>query len=144
MGSNWDACPIGTLLEVVKSVVSCGTIVQVSFPHYCGQLNWCSVLNMEVMATFPKYFLSSLLTRLWCLPQCFVFWCKWSNEAILRCICSSSSSNDGFVHFPSSDLCPHVKSGLVWSSFLGLWSTCRARIGAWIGLCPSSDWAHGL
>jgi len=28
--------------------------VQVSFPHKCGQLSWCRVLNVEVMATFPN------------------------------------------------------------------------------------------
>ncbi|KAL0011043.1 hypothetical protein SO802_006151 [Lithocarpus litseifolius] len=61
LGSNWDACPIMTLLEVVESVMSCGTTVQVSFSHKCSQLSWCRVLNVEVMATFSRYFLSSLL-----------------------------------------------------------------------------------
>ena len=67
-GRNWDACPIKTLLEVVESVVSCGTTVQLSFLHKCDQLSWCSVLNVEVMAIFPIYFLSYLLAHLWCLP----------------------------------------------------------------------------
>ena len=33
LGSNLDACPIKALLEVVESVVSYGTTVQVSFSH---------------------------------------------------------------------------------------------------------------
>ena len=67
-GRNWDACPIKTLLEVVESVMSGGTTVQLSFLHKCDQLSWCSALNVEVMAIFPIYFLSYLLARLWCLP----------------------------------------------------------------------------
>ena len=35
-GCSWDAYPIITLLEVVQSVVSYETIVQVSFLHKCG------------------------------------------------------------------------------------------------------------
>ena len=38
---------------MVESVISCGAVVQVSFPHKCGQLSRCSALNVEVMATFP-------------------------------------------------------------------------------------------
>ena len=44
---------------VVESVVSCGTTVQVSFPHKCGQLSQYSAFNMEAMATFLD--ISSLL-----------------------------------------------------------------------------------
>ena len=63
-----DACPIKALLEVVKCVVSCKITVHESFFHYYGQLSWYSVLNAEAMTTLPRYFLSSLLTRLYCLP----------------------------------------------------------------------------
>ena len=62
-GSNWDVYPIRILLEVVESVLRCGTIIQVSFPHKCGQLNWCSALNVEVIVSFSRYFLFSLLAH---------------------------------------------------------------------------------
>ena len=141
LGSNWDACPIRTLLKVVKSVVSCGTTVQVSFSHKCSQLNWCRALNVEVMATFSRYFLSSLLARLWCLPWCLVFWCRWPTKAFPRCIHSSSSSDDGSTCFPSSELSPHVKSRLAWSlclpssdlTYMSGLDWCR------VGLYPSLD-----
>ena len=52
-GNHWDACPIKTLLEEVKRVMSCGVTIQVFFPHKCSQLSWCRALNVEVMVTFP-------------------------------------------------------------------------------------------
>ena len=51
-GNHLDACPIRTLLEVVERAVSCEVTVQISFPHKCGQFNWCSALNVEVVVTF--------------------------------------------------------------------------------------------
>ena len=95
--------------------MSCKTIVQVSFPHKCGQLSWCNVLNAKVMATFPRYFLSSSHAHLWSLLKCLTFWCRWPTEAFLRCIHSS----DGWsVCFSSLDFCSHVKSESAWSSCL--------------------------
>ena len=128
LGNNWDACPIKTLLEMVESIVSCGTTVQVSFSHKCSQLSWCRALNVEVMSTFSRYFLSSLLARLWCLPWCLVFWYRWPTKAFPRYICSSGSSDDGSTRFPSSDLSPHVKSRLAWSLCLPS-SDLRVRSG---------------
>ena len=63
-GNSLDVYPIRTLLEVIESVVSYGIIVQVSFPHKCGQLSRCKALNVEVMITFYRYFLSSLFALL--------------------------------------------------------------------------------
>ena len=117
-GCNWDACPIKTLLEVVESVVCCGTTVQVSFPYKCSQLSRCSALSAEVMTTFPKYLISSSPTRLWCLLQCPTFWHRWPIEAFPRCICSLDSSDSGSVRFSSLDFCSHVKSESVWYSCL--------------------------
>ena len=53
LGNNLDIFPVKTLLEVVKKVLSCEVIVQVSFPYKCDQFNWCSALNVEVVVTFP-------------------------------------------------------------------------------------------
>ena len=128
-GSNWDVYPIRILLEVVESVLRCGTIIQVSFPHKCGQLNWCSALNVEVIVSFSRYFLFSLLAYLWYLPRCPVFWCKWPTEVFSRCIRSSGSSNDWSLHFPSSDLSPRGGSGLVWSLCLPS-SDFSSRVGS--------------
>ena len=61
--SNWDVYSIRILLEVVESVLRCGTTIQMSFSHKCDQLNWCSALNVEVIVSFPRYFLFSLLAR---------------------------------------------------------------------------------
>ena len=52
---------------MVESVISCGAIVQVSFPHKCGQISRCSALNVEVMATFPD------ISFLLCLHVSIVF-----------------------------------------------------------------------
>ena len=56
--------PIRTHLEVAESVESCEVTIQVFFPHKCGQLSWCRVLNVEVMVTFYRYFLFSLFAHL--------------------------------------------------------------------------------
>ena len=107
-GINLDACPIRTLLEVLKCAMSCGITVQGLFFHYCDQLSWYSILNAEVITILPKYFLSSLLTRLYCLPRYLVLWCKWPAEEFSRSTRSSSSSDDGSLCFPSLDFYPHV------------------------------------
>ena len=52
-GNHLDVCLIRTLLEVVQKAVSCEITVQVSFPHKCGQFNWCSTLNVKVIVAFP-------------------------------------------------------------------------------------------
>ena len=70
------------------------------------------------MITFFRYFLSSLLARLWCLPWCPTFCYRWPIKAFPRCIHSSDSSNDGSIRYPFSNLSPHVKSRLVWSLYL--------------------------
>ena len=85
-GRNWVACPIKTLLEVGESVMSCETIVLVSFLHKCSQFSWCSALNVEVRTSFLRYFISSLLVCLWSFPWCPILWCKWPTEAFPRCI----------------------------------------------------------
>ena len=102
-GNHWDACPIKTLQEEVKRAVSCEVIVQVSFPHKCGQLSWCRALNVEVMATFPDIFLFRCLHD-WCPPSCFTFWSRELGKVIPRCICFSGSSDDGLACLLSSDL----------------------------------------
>ena len=77
-GNNLDACPIRILLEVVENVVSCEVTVQGSFLCKCSQLSWCRALNVKVMVTFYRYFLSSLFARLWWLPWCPAFGCWWT------------------------------------------------------------------
>ena len=71
--------------------------------------------------TFPFFFTYTSLMSSTVPTFCY----RWPTEVFLRCIRSSGSSDDVFVRFPSSDLCPHVKSRLVWSLCL-----------------PSSDFVH--
>ena len=112
--------------------MSCGATIQVFFPHKCSQLSWCSTLNVKVMVIFTD--ISSLLYLHVSdvFHSAFPFLCKWPIKVLPRCI-HSSSSNDGFVHVPSSNLV-HV-SGLDWCMNsplpilrLGLWALCCVRI----------------
>ena len=65
------------------------------------------------MTTLSRYFISSLLARLYCLPWYPVLWCKWLAEEFPRSARSSSSSDDGPLHLPSLDSHPHVQPRLV-------------------------------
>ena len=66
-GNHLDACPIRTFLEVVERAISCEITIHVSFPHICGQIYWCSVLNVEMAVIFPD------ISRFHCLHDFVVF-----------------------------------------------------------------------
>ena len=52
LGKHLDACPIKTLLEVIKGAMSCENTIQMSFLHKRGQFSLCNALNMEMAVTF--------------------------------------------------------------------------------------------
>ena len=76
------------------------------------------------MATLPRYFFSSLLAHLYCLPRYLILWCKWLAKGFPRSAHSSSSSDDGPLHLSSPDSHPRVQLGLVCK-----WVFYHPRIG---------------
>ena len=78
-----------------------------------------SALKAEVVATLPRYFFSSLLAHLYCLPRYPILWCKWQAEEFPRSPRSSSSSNDGPLRLCFLDSHPRVRPRLVckWAFF---------------------------